>query len=69
MLEITIRERDQSFDEEMCRTYVEALQSPKAAESPKHSQQISDSEVEDFNNEEPLLGSLGLFTGPKYFIK
>ena len=29
MLEITTRERDQSSDEEMCRAYVEPLQSPK----------------------------------------
>ena len=45
MLEITTRERDQSSDEETCRTYAKALQLPKVAES------------------------LGLFTGPKYFIK
>ena len=69
MLEITIRERDQSSDEEMCKTYVEALQSPKAVESPKHSQHTSDSRAEVFHNEEPSIGSLGLFTGPKYFIK
>ena len=43
MLEITTRERDQSSNEEMCRAYAEALQSPKAAESPKHSQHTSDS--------------------------
>ena len=69
MLEITIRERDQSYDEEMCRAYAEALQSPKVVESPKHSQHTSDSEAEDCHNEEPSLGSLGMFTGPKYFIK
>ena len=46
MLEITIKERDQSSDEEMCRAYAEALQSPKAGESPKHSQHTSDSEEE-----------------------
>ena len=69
MLEITTRERDQSSNEEMCRAYVEALQTPKAAKTPKHSQHTSDSKAEDCHNEEPSLGSLGLFTGPKYFIK
>ena len=69
MLVITIIERYKSSDEEMCRAHVEALQSPKAVESLKHSQHISDSKAEDFHNEEPLLGSLGMFTGPKYFIK
>ena len=69
MLEITTRERDQSSNEEMCRAYVEALQSPKAAESLKHSQHTSDSGTEDYQNDEPPLGSLGLFIGPKYFIK
>ena len=43
MLQITTRERDQSSDEEICRAYVEALQSPKAVESPKNSQHTSDS--------------------------
>ena len=43
MLEIIIRERDQSSDEEMCRAYAEALQSPKTAKSPKNSQHTSDS--------------------------
>ena len=42
MLEITIRERDQSYDEEMRRAYAEALQSPKAIESTKNSQHTSD---------------------------
>ena len=42
MLEITTRERDQSSDEEMCRAYAEALQSPKVVESTKHSQHTSD---------------------------
>ena len=51
MLEITRRERDHSSDEEMCRSYVKALQSPKAAESPKHSQHTSDSEAEYCHNE------------------
>ena len=69
MLEITTRERDQSSDEEMCRAYAEALQLPKAVESPKHSQHTSDSEAEDSHSEEPSLISLGIFTGPKYFIK
>ena len=69
MLEITTREMDQSLDEEMCRAYAEALQSPKATEIPKHSQHTSDSGTEDCQNDEPSLGSLGLFTGPKYFIK
>ena len=69
MLEITTRERDQSSDEEICRAYAEALQSPKAAESPKHSHHTSDLGTEDCHNDEPSLGSLGLFTGPKYFIK
>ena len=53
----------------MCRAYVEALQSPKATERPKHSQHTNDSRTEDYHNDEPSLGSLGLFTGPKYFIK
>ena len=43
MVEITTRERDQSSDEKMCRAYAEALQSPKAAKSTKHSQYTSDS--------------------------
>ena len=43
MLEITTRERDQSFDEEMCRACAEELQSPKASKIPKHSQHTSDS--------------------------
>ena len=42
MLEITNRERDQFFDEEMCRAYTEALQSPKAPENPKHTLHTSD---------------------------
>ena len=50
-----MRERDQSSDEEMCRAYVEALQSPKAVESPKHSQHTSDSGTEDCQNDEPSL--------------
>ena len=41
----------------------------KIAESPKHSQHTSDSRTEDCHNDEPSLGSLGLFIGPKYFIK
>ena len=53
MLEITTRERDQSSDEEMCRAYAEALQSPKAAESPKDSQHTSDSGTEDCQIDEP----------------
>ena len=53
----------------MCRAYAEALQSPKAAESPKHSQHTSDSEAENCHDEEPSLVSLGLFTRPNYFIK
>ena len=69
MLEITTREWDQSSDEEMCRAYAEALQSPKAVESPKNSQHTSDLEAKYCHNEEPSLGSLGLFTCPKYFIK
>ena len=69
MLEITTRERDQSSDEEMCRAYAEALQSPKAADSPKHSQHTSYGEAENCHDEEPSPGSLGLFTSPKYFIK
>ena len=69
MLEIIIRERDQSSDEEMCRAYAEALQSPKVVESPKHSQHTSDSEPKERHDIEPSLGSLGLFTCPKYFIK
>ena len=69
MLEITIRERDQSSYEEMCRAYAEALQSPKNVESPKHSQHTSYWEETNFHDEEPSLGSLGLFAGPKYFIR
>ena len=69
MLEIAIRERDQSFDKEMCRAYIEALQSPKVPENPKHTLHTSDSEEESCQDEEPSLGSLGLFTGPKFFIK
>ena len=65
MLEITIKERDQSSDEEMCRAYAEALRSPKDAKNQKHYQHISDLEAQDFHNEEPSLGSLGLFIGPK----
>ena len=69
MLDITIIERDQSSNEEMCRAYVEALQSPKTVETSKNSKHTSDSGTEDWHNDEPSLGSLGLFTGPKYFIK
>ena len=58
MLEITTRERDQYSDEEMCRDYAEALQSPKAAESPKHSRHTSDSGTKDCQNDEPSLGSI-----------
>ena len=53
----------------MCRAYAEPLQSPKVVESPKHSHHTSDSGTKDCHNDEPSLGSLGLFTGPKYFIK
>ena len=69
MNEITIRERDHSSNEKMCRAYAEALQSPKAADSPKRSQHTSYGEAENCHDEEPSLGSLGLFTSPKYFIK
>ena len=68
-LEIEIIERDQSSDEEMYRAYAEALQSPKAVESPKHSQHTSDSRAEVFHNEEPSLGSLGLLIGPNISLK
>ena len=53
----------------MCRAYDEALQTPEAADNPKHSQHTSDSEAENCHDEEPSIGSLGLFTGPNYFIK
>ena len=69
MLEITTRERDQSSDEEMCRAYTKALQSPKAYENPKHTLHTSDSEAKNCQYEEPSLGCMGLFNGPKYFIK
>ena len=52
----------------MCRAYARALQSPKTAKSPKHSQHTSDLGTKDYHNDEPSLGSLGLFTDPKYFI-
>ena len=45
MNEITIRERDQSSNEKMYRACVEALQLPKVADNPKHSQHTSDSEA------------------------
>ena len=45
MFEITIIERDQSSNEEMCKAYAEALQSPKSTATPKHSQHTSDSEA------------------------
>ena len=51
----------------MCRDYAEALQSPKFVESPKNSQHTSDLGTKYCHNDEPSLGSLGLFTGPKYF--
>ena len=69
MLKIKIRERGQSFGEEMCKAYTKALQSPKYFDKTKHSLHTSDLEAENCQDEEPYLGSLGLFNGPKYFIK
>ena len=69
MLEITIRESNHSSNEKMCKSYAEALQSPKVVDSPKHSQHTSYWEAEDCHDEEPSLGSPGLFTDQKYFIK
>ena len=45
MIEITITERDQFSDEEMSGAYAEALHSPKADESSKHSHHTSDSVI------------------------
>ena len=53
----------------MCKSYTEALQFPKSYENPKHTLHTSDSKEENCEDEEPSLGSLGLFTGPKFFIK
>lgn len=57
VLEVTVREKDQSSEDEMCRQYHIALKSPK------HEKKDS---KEDALLPEP---SLGLFTGPKMCIQ
>ena len=75
MLEVTLKEIDQSSNEEMCGKYAEALTSPKF-EKDRNTPHISEDEGSIHEEDENTLLTnivsgvyLSSFTGPKMYIK